>query len=466
MIIGLNWTAFSAVGNTLSYFNDIENIAENGFSASSLDISLDPQGVYVSGLMYPTDTTATSITVSNNGSLPTQYTSEIVPLTSDTDPCDYINLDATDGTQNYSGPLLSFTSIASALDNPASWSYTFTVDPLAPPSVWDKTCYFKWVFTAWSQDFPAPSGGFIDVDEKSGGVKIGKTIVLNEILANPVGSDTALKPNGEWVELYNNSNINFDVAGWVVYDSDDSHELYITTANTNTGSTIVPAHGWLVVYRNGDSDFSINNDVETIRLYNGYPVSSSVLIDSYSWTFEKPEGFSYARIPDGVGAWVDPVPTPGGTNILEGEINDIFSELEAFYVATEEVSVTEETAPVEETITEEIAPVEEIVAVEESNEDDITQEDDTRTDAPESVAGEVQPSEEPAQNQDAIETPVETETTDSPAVSDEIIALPSNDLQDVIETVDSNDSAAPEPTESPSSSSAESSAPAAAPVAE
>lgn len=140
-------------------------------------------------------------------------------------------------------------------------------------------------------------------------------IVMNEFLPNPVGSDNALKPNGEWVELYNNSNVDINVAGWVIYDSDDSHELYITAGNTDTGDTVVTAHGFLVVYRNGDSDFTINNNNETIRLYNGYPVLSSVLIDSYSYTTEKPEGFSYARIPDGTGSWVDPIPTPGKTNV-------------------------------------------------------------------------------------------------------------------------------------------------------
>lgn len=372
LIIGLNWAGLLAIGKTTAYFNDIENSAENTFSAGTLDISLDSSGNYVSGLMYPTDTAVTSIGLSNSESLAIQYTSTIIPLALNIDPCNYVSLNATDGTQSYSGPLLGFVSATTTLDSPANWNYTFTIDSSAPPSVWNKTCYFKWVFTAWSKDVTDPIGGFIDVEEKSGGIRIGKTIVLNEILANPFGLDDALKPNGEWVELYNNSNINFDVNGWVVYDSDDSHELYITTGNTNTGSTIVSAHGFLVVYRDGDSDFTINNSNETIRLYNGYPVSSSILVDSYSWTIEKPEGFSYARIPDGVGAWVDPIPTPGEPNILYEEIKETSMELNETPLAVPEIveeiiKITEE--PIEgiievATTTEEIVITEEIPAVE------------------------------------------------------------------------------------------------------
>ncbi len=41
------------------------------------------------------------------------------------------------------------------------------------------------------------------------------------------------------------------------------------------------------------------------------------MIDSYAYTSVAPENKSYARIPDGFGAFVDPVPTPGEPNKLE-----------------------------------------------------------------------------------------------------------------------------------------------------
>jgi len=167
------------------------------------------------------------------------------------------------------------------------------------------------------------------------------SIALNEFLPNPIGDDSAPMPNGEWVELYNNTGINIDAGGWYLYDQYDSHKLKITASNTNTGGTVIVSGGFLVVYRNSNSDFSLNNDKDSVRLYDGYPVSSSHLIDEYVYDgrdhfsltptpgspnvddssggagSQIPENKSFARIPDGTGEWVDPIPTPGTSNKLE-----------------------------------------------------------------------------------------------------------------------------------------------------
>ena len=49
---------------------------------------------------------------------------------------------------------------------------------------------------------------------------------------------------------------------------------------------------------------------EILEHYNDIGPSNTVPVDK-----------SYARIPDGIGDWVDPIPTPGGVNILESDIN-------------------------------------------------------------------------------------------------------------------------------------------------
>lgn len=150
-------------------------------------------------------------------------------------------------------------------------------------------------------------------------------IVINEFLPNPTGNDNASMPNGEWIELYNNSGTDVDAAGWWLYDAQDGHELAITDANTDTGNTLIPDGGFLVVYRNGDSDFTLNNTGgDSVRLYDG-PISTGNLIDSHVYSVDVPEGKSFARIPDGSTNWVDPIPTPGEPNVLEGE-NVIFGE--------------------------------------------------------------------------------------------------------------------------------------------
>jgi uncharacterized repeat protein (TIGR01451 family) len=143
-------------------------------------------------------------------------------------------------------------------------------------------------------------------------------IVINEFLPNPVGKDNKPKPNGEWVELYNKGASDVDVAGWVLYDENDANELPITSSNTNTGSTIVAAGGFLVVYRNGDSDFALDNTGgDTVRLYDGAIGDGANLIDSHTYTINASEGKSFARIPDGSNDWVDPIPTPGEPNVMD-----------------------------------------------------------------------------------------------------------------------------------------------------
>lgn len=149
-------------------------------------------------------------------------------------------------------------------------------------------------------------------------------IVINEFLPNPTGSDDAFMPSGEWVELYNLSATPISVAGWTLYDDSNSHPVTISSLNSDNngntadgGETIVPAHGYLVVYLNGAySDWLNNSGGDSVRLYSG-AVGSAPLRDSYSYSGSAPENKSYARIPDGTGGFVDPVPTPLAPNKIE-----------------------------------------------------------------------------------------------------------------------------------------------------
>lgn len=146
-------------------------------------------------------------------------------------------------------------------------------------------------------------------------------IVINEFLPNPTGSDDAPMPGGEWVELYNLSATAINVAGWTLYDNSDSNPVVITSSNSDnngntadSGETIVPARGYLVVYLNGAySEWLNNSGGDSVRLYSG-TVGSSPLRDSYSYAGDAPENKSYARIPDGIGSFVDPIPTPLAPN--------------------------------------------------------------------------------------------------------------------------------------------------------
>ncbi len=142
---------------------------------------------------------------------------------------------------------------------------------------------------------------------------LGASVVINEFMPDPVGSDSATMPDGEWVELYNPTGTDIDLTGWYLTDSDSHHVLQITENNTNTGSVIIPARGFLVVYRNGDPDFSLNNNEDTVKLFD----LDGRLIDQHAYSFgnETTENRTIGRCPDGGINWVVfEGGTPGSTN--------------------------------------------------------------------------------------------------------------------------------------------------------
>src|ERR1035437_3978558 len=302
------------INQTFAYFSDTAISTGNTFTTGTLAISLDNTNTFSSGLLYPTDSTSTGMDISNTGSLHSQYEASTTLIGSDNSACDYITMTATNGTYTYTGLIKDFTSSATTTTN-ATWNYNFTVSPTAPPSVWGKTCYFNWSYTAWQSNLSDVSSGFTSIKEKSGSIRIGKAVVLNEILYNPKSTDPA-PANKEFIELYNNSNVSFDLAGWQVSEiSGVTEQKYTitTTSGSNTavpysGSTIIPAKGWMTLILSDST--ALNNTGDTVRLYD----ASSNKLDEYAYAGGKPAGFSEARIPDGVGAWVDPLPTPGGPN--------------------------------------------------------------------------------------------------------------------------------------------------------
>ena len=178
-----------------------------------------------------------------------------------------------------------------------------------------------------------------------------QSVVLNEFLPDPegvaygfdFGNDNSDMPQGEWIELYNNGGVPIDVTGWFITDASggagNTHAI-ISASNTAPATTTIAAHGWLVVYLNKPS----LNDTDEIHLFTATS-SGGVEVDFVSYgvppdfcdleptpaeanSTSTPTGTpgngnsddcnaaqaapnkSYARIPDGTGAWVDPIPTP------------------------------------------------------------------------------------------------------------------------------------------------------------
>ncbi len=131
-------------------------------------------------------------------------------------------------------------------------------------------------------------------------------IIITEILPDPFGDDDAEKPLGEWVELYNRGAAAIDVAGFIIRDDQNSSEIYVSDTQV-VGGTLLPRGGFLVVYRNRDSDFSLDNiGFEQVRLFS--PLGE--LLDRVTYAGST-EGMSWSLV-DGI--WYLLEPTPGRLN--------------------------------------------------------------------------------------------------------------------------------------------------------
>ncbi|MBI4049805.1 MAG: lamin tail domain-containing protein [Candidatus Doudnabacteria bacterium] len=255
------------------------------------------------------------------------------------------------------------------------------------------------------------------------------TVVLNEYLPNPSGSDDAAMPGGEWVELYNYGSSNVSVAGWVLYDSDDGNELAITTGNTDTGGTTVAAGGYLVVYRNGDGDFELNNSGgDSVRVYDGEIGSGGTLRDSNVYTSAAGVDKSFARIPDG-GVWVDPVPTPGKPNkrtrvivadepVAEEEPQEVSQPEEITQQPVASEPELSETPPVEE-IVEETDNSEQITDNNSTESAPVENEETSQTDETEELLPE-EVSEEPSDTDNSEQITDNNPAEQEPAIETEI----------------------------------------------
>lgn len=169
---------------------------------------------------------------------------------------------------------------------------------------------WEWTGEGWEESLVL-GGSPCELNSKTGFSQDYSQIVINEFMPDPMGDDEADKPLGEWVELHNQGSSPIDLNGLVIYDGHDEHEIYVSDTTTISG-TVIPANDYLVVYRNGDTDFWLDNDgFDKVRLFDGYPVNSSNLIDSVSYSGST-EGMSWSKIS---GSWYKSTATPGEENL-------------------------------------------------------------------------------------------------------------------------------------------------------
>lgn len=314
----LAWTGLSPIGGSWASFGDSEKSENNSFSAGSLDFRLTPTG-FTKEPIPGGEVLARNVNILNEGE-PFRY--EVASAELSGPLCDYVELEAgpRNGDAEYSGPLHDFRYGPVDSDGFDKWSFGVSFRPDVPEDLRDETCRFKIIFSGSRSSGDLPFGeGFTDEEEITDEVSFKRNgVVINEFLPNPKGDDDGDKPAGEWVELYNRGEDDVDVDGWVLYDANDDHSIIIASDNIDADSTVIKPKKFLVIYRDGDSDFALNNSGgDKVRLYDGKISAGGGLVDSYGYESKAPEGKSFARIPDGSDNWVDPIPTPGKKNELE-----------------------------------------------------------------------------------------------------------------------------------------------------
>ena len=372
LIIGLNGGRLSAVGYTAAFYNDTEVSNANLIVAGKLDFILDEESWTPAGEeldLRPGDSVSREITIIDDHGIDFKYIVFPEKTDGNNDFCNALELDARlEGVLQYSGPLFDFLSATTTFSTTTDdWKFNVSL-PAISHEFNNKSCRFDFVFSGWQSEFPNEGEGFNDQERSSNIIQSGchfnesprgpagadNQIVINEFLPNPIGFDNAPMPGGEWVELYNLSDAAIDVAGWTLYDNLNSHPVVIASSNSDnngntadSGETIVPAGGYLVAYLNGAYSGWLNNSGgDSVRLYSG-TVGTAPLRDSYSYAGSAPENKSYARIPDGIGNFIDPIPTPLAPNKIE---DDIIAE------ETVVAPVASSTPIVEETIISEPQP--------------------------------------------------------------------------------------------------------------
>ncbi|MCL5435667.1 MAG: lamin tail domain-containing protein [Patescibacteria group bacterium] len=145
------------------------------------------------------------------------------------------------------------------------------------------------------------------------------SVILNEIYAHPNSADAAPN-NREWIELYNNATGSIDVIGWKISEMSGSSEAFysVVAACPSSpsgkiapygGASTVIASGGLLVLQFCPSSAVLNDSGDAVRLYD----ASNMFLDGHAYPSTAVRK-SHTRVPDGIGMWVDPEPTPGQPN--------------------------------------------------------------------------------------------------------------------------------------------------------
>lgn len=335
---------FYAPSLALGYFSGDAEAEENSFTAGTVEFTTNEGST--NGDISLLSTAEVDFSITDESTIGTQFA--VSAEASVCTPVFFEGIDVVaelDGVEQYSGTLHEMYATST---EEGDWTFELSASSTLMAAE-DEECEITFTIHAWQDLFPTYGVAGFSAEEEvevtlTASEFIGQTVVLNEIMPNPGPDNTLNGPNGEWVELYNNSSQQLDLANWYVIDEGGHQRLIGGVADgdptTENGTTTIEAYGWLVVYMN--AEVLNNTGEETVYLYD----DSGTLRDRYTYdagddsgddpadgdtpnadngsvttgpAVSAQEGKSDARIPDGMGSWVDPEPTAGEPNHVTRE---------------------------------------------------------------------------------------------------------------------------------------------------
>lgn len=407
-----------------AFFSDSEEAQEQVFTASELlfETAFDNQEVYV-GPGLVTESTFSLPVAFTTPSIQNKYSFTVLETSGDPAFCEALALVTSVEGNETVGAFDSFVSE----EYETSGEVTMTVhyDDTRRDIEHNARCTAEIEVVTWQYNMSKETAGYRDTKNFSV-TAIAHMVVLNEVLPRPNTTDTQV-PNVEFIELYNNSDFDIDVLGWNITELTSgglpTNHLVANiaaapasalVAYNGSYTTTVPAHGHLALRYRGSSSY-LNDTGDRITFIG----SDGIAIDSYAFGAAV-IGKSDARIPDGVGAWVDPIPTPNDTNIAEGDVV-ILEPLAATTTPTifEEIMGQEaiSTTDIVASTTEPVPPEEEVAVAPEETE--VPQEEEMIVVPEEVIAEEV----------------VVEEVLEEAVTEEEVPDLPLSDTKDAKEVI-------------------------------
>ena len=150
-------------------------------------------------------------------------------------------------------------------------------------------------------------------------------VVLNEIMSKDPVTDL------DWIELYNKSDVEVDISGYMVNDNIEPTGGYVIPEGS-----VIPAKGYFVINEGEHFSFGISSGGEDVSLGD----ADGTTIDHVYCPASQADGTTFSRIPDGGDIWLNGTEaTPGAANIGDASIPSISVDFNVAPAAGEPVEI-------------------------------------------------------------------------------------------------------------------------------